>query len=161
MLPCALHNTWTGSFHWRASVCDCVCVVHACVWFFVCVFCACVGALVQSWATTGAWFSVASDLTLGTALCAWKYQVQSEPSNSVCVLQSTVSCCQRSMQVMVDITWQCFYKNNLFGSWQKISSVDNQHRYVCRYVAESITTDAGRFSHAGLCQLRTKLKILQ
>ena len=35
------------------------------------------------------------------------------------------------MQVMVDITWQCLYKNNLFGSWQKISSVDNQHRYVC------------------------------
>ena len=26
-----------------------------------------------------------------------------------------------------------------------------------RYVAESITTDAGRFSHVGLCQLRTKL----
>ena len=30
-----------------------------------------------------------------------------------------------------------------------------------RYVAESITTDAGRFGHVGLCQLRTKLKILQ
>ena len=25
-----------------------------------------------------------------------------------------------------------------------------------RYVAESITTDAGRFGHVGLCQLRTK-----
>ena len=32
---------------------------------------------------------------------------------------------------------------------------------VSRYVAESITTDAGRFGHVGLCQLRTKLKILQ
>ena len=29
------------------------------------------------------------------------------------------------------------------------------------HVAESITTDAGRFGHVGLCQLRTKLKILQ
>ena len=28
---------------------------------------------------------------------------------------------------------------------------------VSRYVAESITTDAGCFSHIGLCQLRTKL----
>ena len=28
---------------------------------------------------------------------------------------------------------------------------------VSRCVAESITTDAGRFSHVGLCQLRTKL----
>ena len=28
---------------------------------------------------------------------------------------------------------------------------------VSRYVAESITTDAGRFGHVGLCQLRTKL----
>ena len=32
---------------------------------------------------------------------------------------------------------------------------------VSRCVVESITTDAGRFSHVGLCQLRTKLKILQ
>ena len=32
---------------------------------------------------------------------------------------------------------------------------------VSRCVAESITTDAGRFGHIGLCQLRTKLKILQ
>ena len=28
---------------------------------------------------------------------------------------------------------------------------------VSRYVAELITTDAGRFGHVGLCQLRTKL----
>ena len=28
---------------------------------------------------------------------------------------------------------------------------------VSRYIAESITTDAGRFGHVGLCQLRTKL----
>ena len=28
---------------------------------------------------------------------------------------------------------------------------------VSRYVAESITTDAGRFGYIGLCQLRTKL----
>ena len=28
---------------------------------------------------------------------------------------------------------------------------------VSRYVAGSITTDAGRFGHVGLCQLRTKL----
>ena len=28
---------------------------------------------------------------------------------------------------------------------------------VSRYIAESITTDAGRFGHIGLCQLRTKL----
>ena len=28
---------------------------------------------------------------------------------------------------------------------------------VSRYVATSITTDAGRFGHVGLCQLRTKL----
>ena len=28
---------------------------------------------------------------------------------------------------------------------------------VSRYVAESITTDAGHFGHVGLCQLRTKL----
>ena len=27
---------------------------------------------------------------------------------------------------------------------------------MSRYVAESITTDAGRFGHVGLCQLRTK-----
>ena len=27
---------------------------------------------------------------------------------------------------------------------------------VSRYIAESITTDAGRFGHVGLCQLRTK-----
>ena len=27
---------------------------------------------------------------------------------------------------------------------------------VSRYAAESITTDAGRFGHVGLCQLRTK-----
>ena len=32
---------------------------------------------------------------------------------------------------------------------------------VSRYVAELITTDAGRFGHVGLCQLCTKLKILQ
>ena len=32
---------------------------------------------------------------------------------------------------------------------------------MSRYVAESITTDARRFGHVGLCQLRTKLKILQ
>ena len=32
---------------------------------------------------------------------------------------------------------------------------------MSRYVAEPITTDAGRFGHVGLCQLRTKLKILQ
>ena len=32
---------------------------------------------------------------------------------------------------------------------------------VSRYIAESITTDAGRFSHVGLCQLRRKLKIQQ
>ena len=36
---------------------------------------------------------------------------------------------------------------------------------MSKYVAESInqlqTTDAGRFSHVGLRQLRTKLKILQ
>ena len=32
---------------------------------------------------------------------------------------------------------------------------------VSRYVAESITTDAGHFGHVGLCQLCTKLKILQ
>ena len=32
---------------------------------------------------------------------------------------------------------------------------------VSRYVAETITTDAGRFGHVGLCQLHTKLKILQ
>ena len=29
------------------------------------------------------------------------------------------------------------------------------------YVAESITIDAGRFGHVGLCQLRTKLKTQQ
>ena len=29
---------------------------------------------------------------------------------------------------------------------------------VSRYVAESITTDAGRFGHVGLCQLRTITK---
>ena len=29
---------------------------------------------------------------------------------------------------------------------------------VSRYVAESITNDAGYFGHVGLCQLRTKLK---
>ena len=28
---------------------------------------------------------------------------------------------------------------------------------MSRYVAESITTDAGRFGHIGLCQLRIKL----
>ena len=28
---------------------------------------------------------------------------------------------------------------------------------VSRYIAESITTDVGRFGHVGLCQLRTKL----
>ena len=28
---------------------------------------------------------------------------------------------------------------------------------VSRYIAESITTDAGCFGHVGLCQLRTKL----
>ena len=32
---------------------------------------------------------------------------------------------------------------------------------MSRYVAVSIPTNAGRFSHVGLCQLRTKLKILQ
>ena len=32
---------------------------------------------------------------------------------------------------------------------------------MSRYVAESITTDAGRFSHVGLCHLHTKLKIQQ
>ena len=32
---------------------------------------------------------------------------------------------------------------------------------VSRYIAESITTDAGRFSHVDLCQLRTKLKVQQ
>ena len=32
---------------------------------------------------------------------------------------------------------------------------------VSRYVAESITTDAGRFGHVGLCQLRTNLKTQQ
>ena len=30
---------------------------------------------------------------------------------------------------------------------------------VSRYVAESITTDAGRFGHVGRCQLRTKLTL--
>ena len=28
---------------------------------------------------------------------------------------------------------------------------------VSRYVAKSITNDAGRFGHVGLCQLRTKV----
>ena len=28
---------------------------------------------------------------------------------------------------------------------------------VIRYIAESITTDAGRFGHIDFCQLRTKL----
>ena len=28
---------------------------------------------------------------------------------------------------------------------------------VSRYIAESITTDAERFGHVGLCRLRTKL----
>ena len=28
---------------------------------------------------------------------------------------------------------------------------------LSRYIAESITTDAGRFDHVGLCQLRTQL----
>ena len=32
---------------------------------------------------------------------------------------------------------------------------------VSRYVAESITTDAGCFGCIGLCQLHTKLKIQQ
>ena len=32
---------------------------------------------------------------------------------------------------------------------------------VSRYVAESITTDAGCFGHVGLCQMCTKLKTLQ
>ena len=32
---------------------------------------------------------------------------------------------------------------------------------MSRYAAESITTDAGCFGHVDLCQLRTKLKILQ
>ena len=32
---------------------------------------------------------------------------------------------------------------------------------VSRYIAESITTDAGCFGHIDHCQLRTKLKILQ
>ena len=32
---------------------------------------------------------------------------------------------------------------------------------VSRYVAELITTGAGRFGHVGLCQLHIKLKILQ
>ena len=32
---------------------------------------------------------------------------------------------------------------------------------VSRYVAESITTDAGHFGHVGLCQLHSKLKTLQ
>ena len=32
---------------------------------------------------------------------------------------------------------------------------------MSRYVAESITTDAGHFGHVGQCQLRTKLNILQ
>ena len=32
---------------------------------------------------------------------------------------------------------------------------------MSKYVAESITTIAGRFGHEGLCQLRTKLKKLQ
>ena len=44
-------------------------------------------------------------------------------------------------------------------------AIDTAHCYVVdigklivsRYVAESITTDAGRFSHIGFCQLRTKL----
>ena len=29
---------------------------------------------------------------------------------------------------------------------------------ISRYVAELITTDAGRFGHVGLCQLHTKLR---
>ena len=32
---------------------------------------------------------------------------------------------------------------------------------MSRYIAESITTDAGRFGRVGLCQLRTKLRIQQ
>ena len=32
---------------------------------------------------------------------------------------------------------------------------------VSEYIAESITTDAGRFGHIGLYQLSTKLKIVQ
>ena len=32
---------------------------------------------------------------------------------------------------------------------------------VSKYVAESITMNAGRFGHEGLCQLRTELKKLQ
>ena len=32
---------------------------------------------------------------------------------------------------------------------------------VSRYVAESITTDAGCFGHVGLCQLRTKQFCMQ
>ena len=31
---------------------------------------------------------------------------------------------------------------------------------VSRYIPEVMTTDAGRFGHIGLCQLRTKLKKL-
>ena len=34
-------------------------------------------------------------------------------------------------------------------------------REMSRYVAESITTDSGRFGHVGLCQLRTELMIQQ
>ena len=30
---------------------------------------------------------------------------------------------------------------------------------MSRYVAKSITNDAGRFGHVGLCQLHTKLKL--
>ena len=38
-----------------------------------------------------------------------------------------------------------------------VTSIISGELIVSRYVAESITTDAGHFGHVGLCQLRTKL----
>ena len=46
------------------------------------------------------------------------------------------------------------------STWHKIGNLLGE-LIVSRYIAESITTDAERFSHVGLCQVRTKLFCMQ
>ena len=56
-------------------------------------------------------------------------------------------------ELVLTNTWLQHKDNHKF-TWEYRGKISGE-LIVSRYVAESITTDAGRFGHVGLCQLRT------
>ena len=83
--------------------------------------------------------------------CSWKLQKTAEPEGSLASVKQDMSINHSHLSSPLFCAQQC--------SPLVLSTIclESGKLIVSRYIAESITTDTGRFDYVGLCQQRTKL----